>query len=278
MLKDENEVVRLGICLQEALSHFWQVIEMIERVADAHIHICEEDWRFGIDLVFTWNDLQELFAEGIIANAVVLPMMSNTDNSLDVNKEFFKKLQGQQYRDKIWAYYWPHPHEVDFQFAAGEHISGVKYHPSISQVRIDNAPDVIRAARDNGLPLLVHCGRNQMSRIQYVLTAHRMEPDVVFVGAHLGGLANELILAALDQIDSMSRRDNLYLDTSGCMNPKIMRRAVEVMGEDRILWGTDLPFFNHKVSRFVLEQTGLDSEAMRKILYDNVAKLHNGGS
>lgn len=278
MLKDENGVARLDICPQEILSHFWQVIELTERVADAHLHICEEDWRFGIDLVFTWNDLQNLFAKDTIANAVVLPMMSNTDNSMDVNRGFFKKLQSQQYKDRMWAYYWPHPHEVDFEFAARADVSGVKYHPSISQVRIDNAPDVIRAARDNGLPLLVHCGRNQMSRIQYVLTAHRMEPDVVFVGAHLGGLANELILAALDRIDSMPARDNLYLDTSGCMNPKIMRRAIEVMGEDRILWGTDLPFFNHRVSRFVLEQTELDSKAMRKILYDNVVKMHNGDS
>jgi len=278
MLKDENGVARLDICPQETLSYFWQVIEMTEHVADAHLHICEEDWRFGIDLVFTWTDLQNLFTEGAIVNAVVLPMMSNTDNSMDVNREFFKKLQSQEHRDKIWAYYWPHPHEVDFEFAAGANVSGVKYHPSISQVRIDNAPDVIRAARNNGLPLLVHCGRNQMSRIQYVLTAHRMEPDVVFIGAHLGGLANELILAALDRIDNMPRRDNLYLDTSGCMNPKIMRRAVEVMGEDRILWGTDLPFFDHRVSRFVLEQTGLDSKAMRKVLYDNVARMHNGGS
>ena len=247
---------------------------MSEPVADAHMHICMEDWRFGIDLVFTWDDLQNQFDDGKIERAIVMPMMSNTDDSLSVNKEFFVNLGKQKHKDKIWGYYWPHPNEVDLDLSAQGNVSGIKFHPSISQTTIDTAPKVLKAARDNGIPLLVHAGRNQMSRIDYLLTARRMEPDIVFIGAHLGGLANELILAALTRIESLPSMDNLYLETSGCMNPKILRRAIDVLGDDRILWGTDAPFFDYKISRLVLKRTGVPESSMRKILYENATKLH----
>ncbi|MDF1539530.1 MAG: TatD family hydrolase, partial [Candidatus Thorarchaeota archaeon] len=200
--------------------------------------------------------------------------LSNSDDSSKVNHAFFDALQKQENKEKIWGYYWPHAKEVDFDLAGSDFVAGIKYHPSISQTRIDNAPDVLKAAREYGKPLLIHSGRNQMSRIEYLLTARRMEPDITYIAAHLGGLANELILAALDRIDSLPSIENLYLDTSGCMNPKIMRRAIDIMGEDQILWGTDLPFFNHEVSRFVLSRTGINDSVMKKILYDNVVKIH----
>jgi len=248
---------------------------MTELVADAHIHICKDDWRFGIDLVFTWDDLGQLFSTKKLEHAIVLPMISNTDDSLEVNKEFFTEATNFEFRNKIWPYYWPHPDAVDAQFAQENNIAGVKYHPSISQRKIDNAPDVIKLAQECNVPLLVHCGRNQMSRINFLLTAARKEPDVTYIAAHLGGLANELILDALNQIDNYEGLDNLYLDTSGCMNPKILSRAIEVMGPDRILWGTDLPFFDFEITRFVLERTGIEASAMNKILYENVVSIHN---
>jgi len=248
---------------------------MTEHIADAHIHICKDDWRFGIDLVFTWDDLRDLFTCKKLERAVVMPMISNTDNSLEVNKEFFAEAASFEFRNNIWPYYWPHPNEVDTQFTKEIQLSGVKFHPSISQRTIDNAPAVIRLAQDNGVPLLVHCGRNQMSRINYLLTAARKDQDVIFIAAHLGGLANELVLAALTQISNYKRIDNLYLDTSGCMNPKILNRAIEVMSPDRILWGTDLPFFDFEITKFILERTGIPKQAMRKIMYENVVSIHN---
>jgi len=247
---------------------------MKERVIDSHIHICKEDWRFGADLVFGWGDLDDLFRKGSIQGAVVMPMMSNTDDSVSVNTTFLDEVRKFPHKLKMWPYYWPHPGQVDTELASQQEFAGVKFHPSISQKRIDNAPDVIAIARDRGLPLLVHCGRNQISHIDYLLTAVRMEAGVTYVGAHLGGLANELILAALALIEKQPRRDNLYLDTSGCMNPKIVRRAVQVMGSDRVLWGTDLPFFDPEVSRVVLDRAGLEGPDLRKILYDNAVEVH----
>ncbi len=249
---------------------------MKDPVIDSHMHICKDDWRFGADLVFHWDDLDSLFRKGSIQGAIVMPMMSNTDDSAAVNRTFLEEVRQCPHKRSLWPYYWPHPGQIDAELASQKDFAGVKFHPSISQKRIDNAPDVIGLARDRGVPLLVHCGRNPISHIEHLLTAMRMQADVTYIGAHLGGLANELIVAALALIEKQSRRDNLYLDTSGCMNPKIVRRAIEVMGPDRILWGTDIPFFDIEVSRLVLDKTGVESKSLRSILHDNAVAIHKG--
>jgi len=249
---------------------------MKDPVIDSHIHICKDDWRFGADLVFGWNDLEDLFRRDSIQGAVVMPMISNTDDSIAVNSAFLEEVRQSPSKRKLWPYYWPHPGQIDMELAGQKDFVGVKFHPSISQKRIDSAPDIIGLARDRGVPLLVHCGRNQISHIEYLLTAMRMEPDVTYIGAHLGGLANELIIAALALIERQPRRDNLYLETSGCMNPKIVRRAIDVMGPDRILWGTDIPFFDLEVSRVVLDKTGVEGKDLRRILHDNAVAIHKG--
>jgi predicted TIM-barrel fold metal-dependent hydrolase len=247
---------------------------MSEPIADAHLHICKADMGFGVELTFTWKDLFDLFMNTRLERAAVIPMNTNTGSSIETNEQFFKEVVEFELRDKIWPYYWPHPTEVDFEFVERNEISGIKFHPSISQTTIDNAHDVLKIAHDKGVPLLVHCGRNEMSRMSYLLAAAKKEPDITYIGAHVGGLANDLILAALRLIDEGPRNDNLYLDTSGCMNPKILHRAIDVMGSDRILWGTDLPFFDFEITKLVLDRTGIDSKAKRKILFDNAMSIH----
>lgn len=248
---------------------------MTEQVADAHIHICEEDWRFGANLIFTWNDLESRFKNKELSRAIVLPMISNSDDSVKLNDAFFKESEKFPYRDRIWTYYWPHPKEVNPKMLVDYKVDGIKYHPSISQVRIDNASEILKIAASNNLPLLVHCGRNQISRIEYLITAARVEPDTTYIAAHLGGLANELILMAITQLQDSPQSDSIYLETSGCMNPKILRHAVDTLGADRILWGTDTPFFDPEVSKFVLRRAELQEKELRMILFDNVVKLHS---
>lgn len=247
---------------------------MAEPIADAHIHICKSELGLGVELTFTWDDLHNMFTDKLIERAVILPTNTNTGNSAKVNNQFFKEVEEFELREKIWPYYWPHPNEVDFEFVERTDVSGIKFHPSISQTTLDNAPEVLRVAQVNDLPLLIHCGRNQMSRMSYILSAAKMEPDITYIGAHVGGLANDIVLTALKLIDESPRIDNLYLDTSGCMNPKILRRAIDIMGSERILWGTDMPFFDFEITKLVLDRTEIDNKAKRKILFDNAMSIH----
>lgn len=244
------------------------------QVIDAHIHIAERNWRFGADLTFGWDDLGQAFSDEELIRAQIMPIVGITDDSLAINQEFFYTLNQKPYKDRVWAFYWPNPNEVDFDFASRSDVSGIKCHPSIHRIKVDQMTDVLKVTHDTGLPLLVHCGRDKTSHIDYLLNAYRENPDILFIAAHLGGLANDLILMALDKIEALSDRENLYFDTSGCMNPKIMRRAIDVIGEDHVFFGTDRPFFDLAVSQFVLHQTGLKKSAIQKVLSENILRIH----
>ena len=75
-------------------------------------------------------------------------------------------------------------------------------------------------------------------------------PDLQLILGHWG----ELLPFWLDRADSLSRvaglerkvsdyvRSNLYLTTSGMLNPALLRHALEVTTVDRLLFSTDYPF------------------------------------
>lgn len=92
--------------------------------------------------------------------------------------------------------------------------------------------------------LLDHAGRLGM-----IVSFHSMDedamdvmvashPDVVFVAAHPGERA-----ALLRHIDRAKKHENYYLDLSGTgiFRYGMLRRAIDEMGVDRILFGTDFP-------------------------------------
>lgn len=66
----------------------------------------------------------------------------------------------------------------------------------------------------------------------------KRHPDVIFVAAHPGEYPTQL-----RHFERLKYSDNYYLDISG-MGPHrygMLRRAIDVMGADRILFGTDYP-------------------------------------
>ena len=50
-----------------------------------------------------------------------------------------------------------------------------------------------------------------------------------------------------------ARLDNLYLETSGCVNPMLLCRAIQEIGSDRVIFGSDSPFFHPKVCQFAVQ-------------------------
>jgi predicted TIM-barrel fold metal-dependent hydrolase len=69
----------------------------------------------------------------------------------------------------------------------------------------------------------------------------------------------------------------LYVDTSGTASPGLLNLALEVFGEDRLLWGSDFPA-NRDVKASTEAVNGLDisSAAKEKMLGRNLQGLING--
>ncbi len=91
-------------------------------------------------------------------------------------------------------------------------------------------------------------------------------------------------LAMLDRVSGLQRsvadyvRDNLYLTASGMFSPTYLRRAIDAVGIDRILFSTDYPYqyrAGGDARRFV-EGLALDEEDKAKFAHGNWERLCAG--
>ncbi len=164
-------------------------------------------------------------------------------------------------------------------------------HPTIDL----NGPamhQVYRHAAEHGLTFVIDIGRprNNCWQVDALRDAIVQYPSMPFVICHL--LApqlgdEELLKESLDKF----RLPNVWFDIAALWSnckpevhpyPTAMRHlkwGVEILGADRILWGSDMPStltrdtYEHFI-QFVTENPYLNESDKRKILYENAEKVY----
>lgn len=152
-------------------------------------------------------------------------------------------------------------------------MAGVKlYH----QYRIDDPvfDPIFKLCEELDCPVLMHAVKGSqpptLSNAEHFLTACRRFPGVRFLQGHIGGGGDwEWTLRVLE-----NSTPNHYIDTSGSViDSGMIKRTVEVMGSDRVLFATDM-FIAEGVGKLL--DAGLDEESMKKICSENAVKLLAG--
>lgn len=165
--------------------------------------------------------------------------------------------------------------KLEEQLHAG--ARGLKLHPQIQRF-MPAAPEAMTLyalAAVERLPVLWHCGpvgiELESARKFVQVPSYERPlaecPDTTFVLGHSGALASE------QGIDLQRRYRNAYLEVS-CISLSQLRQVVAEADPDRIVYGTDWPFYHHALSLAkVLIATEGRPELRRKILHDNAARL-----
>jgi predicted TIM-barrel fold metal-dependent hydrolase len=101
-------------------------------------------------------------------------------------------------------------------------------------------------------------------------------PEIDFIAAHMGGLAGSF----RDIEMHLPPQKNLYLDTSNASHVLSRHEFVQLLelhGPDRVLFGTDWPWFGHReeVPRIVelLQEAGFSSGDESAVLSGNICRL-----
>ncbi len=152
-------------------------------------------------------------------------------------------------------------------------ILGVKLHPTFDRVPVTHAEydPIFYRLEEDGLIALVHCGRwVEVSGSHHAIERAIEYPDITFVLAHMGG--NELDLS-LKTITAVEALENIYLDTSNCRVPKVIEKAVETLGPDRILFGSDTPWGSSLSNAYTIIDADIDDRDKRLILSENLENL-----
>ena len=74
---------------------------------------------------------------------------------------------------------------------------------------------------------------------------------------------------------SWSTEGNVWADTSSAksMIARVLEHAVDQLGADRILFGTDTPLYFAATQKARIAYAAIPDEAKRMILYENAAQL-----
>lgn len=175
----------------------------------------------------------------------------------------------------VHPYYLGMEKQLQTQRAMG--ALGIKYHPAVQMV----APDDARAMRlfglcgELGLMVLFHCGPvgiepapgRKRSQVRLYEPAIRKHPRTTFILGHSGALQMEQALALATAFP------NVYLELASQSLGNI-RTIIEKGPSDRILFGTDWPFYHQAMGLAkVFLATEDEPRLRRKVLFENAAGL-----
>jgi len=128
---------------------------------------------------------------------------------------------------------------------------------------------IMDEARKLKIPVAIHSGHPPFSLPWSIGELAEVYPDVTVVMLHMGHGHGLYIRAA---INAAKRYPNIVLETSGMPMHTKIKEAMETVGEDRVMYGCDIPFHHPSVELQRIKMAGLNENQLRKILHDNAVE------
>jgi predicted TIM-barrel fold metal-dependent hydrolase len=132
---------------------------------------------------------------------------------------------------------------------------------------------LIRTCADLGIPVTIHTDFNYhyMSPFRIMRLAERF-PEVPIIMAHMG-MDPEFIFHFIQRKDVI-KRENVYLECSGTPGmPYLIEKTCEMLGAERMIFGSDSPTFNPGLAKLKVELTELSDDAKKLVLGGNIARI-----
>jgi predicted TIM-barrel fold metal-dependent hydrolase len=157
-------------------------------------------------------------------------------------------------------------------------IRGVKLHPEFQGFYIDDprCDGFFDALEESSLTVLVHAGydpgpfSNDHCTPKKIARRLDVNPGLTLVAAHLGGLM------MWDAVEKFLVGRKIWLDTAaiaGCIDTGQFLRICQAHGCDKILFGSDSPWFSQKEAVDFIQNSGLSQNEQTLIFSSNAQGL-----
>ncbi|MGD9080889.1 MAG: amidohydrolase family protein [Desulfobacterales bacterium] len=157
------------------------------------------------------------------------------------------------------------------------------YQNGIENDSLARLEPVMEICRDRNLPVLIHTNEpvghqypgktpNTLAQIYQLIDTFSQNNIVL---AHWGG---GLFFFSLLKKEVKQRLNRVYFDTAASpylYDPSVYRLAIELVGADKILFGSDFPLLPPARYFKEMKAAGLSAEEMKQICGLNAAKLFN---
>jgi predicted TIM-barrel fold metal-dependent hydrolase len=181
--------------------------------------------------------------------------------------------------DRIIGYCVPNPFRApldELKRCIDLGFRGVKLHPYWSGCPLDNRMllPVYEEAQRRRMPLLFHSGGSltspdfRFTTPEMIVRMAKKYPSVSFIVGHMG------LERWLDLVNAAPQAENVYLDiTMSIPDVERVEMAVEAVGAERVLFGSDLPLLNPAVPIGLVEECGLSVKEKDLILGGNMERV-----
>jgi hypothetical protein len=153
---------------------------------------------------------------------------------------------------------------------------GIKIHPEEHEYPIrEHGESLFALAAQHDAVVLAHSGDERSLPADLVRFADAY-PNVKLILAHLGngGAASGDPTLQVRAVQS-ARSENIFIDTSSARSilPGLLEWAVDEVGVERILYGTDTPLYLAAMQRARIDRADLSDDQKRDILHRNAERL-----
>ena len=179
--------------------------------------------------------------------------------------------------ERFVGYVWPNPHDEGALPLVREAVKewkfrGVKLHPLLHAFlpTDDEVLPIVEFARRERIPVAIHSGHPPFSLPWSIGELADLFPEVRLVMLHMGHAHGVYIQAA---INTAKKHDNIILETSGVSMHSKIKEAVERVGEQRVVFGSDYPFHDYSVELQKVRVAGLSEAQKELVFYANAKNL-----
>jgi len=240
-------------------------------VIDSHVHLKHGDAQ---KTEYSAETIVKIMDEAQIDKSVVFAMSTTTRRSIEMARTAVKKFE-----DRLIPYVYALPNYerpviTEIEKAITDlGFRGIKLHIGECTLERYVTEPVLRLAGRYDVPCLIDCA----GRYRLIEEMAKTFPETKIIVAHLGKYLcrDETLIDRFIQIAKSNR--NIFLDASGVVIPKKIKEAVNIVGSNRVIFGTDGPkpngaeFARAELNK--IRKLKLNPEDERAVLGGNIAKL-----
>lgn len=231
----------------------------------------------GMRATHTVTNLCDEMADLGVTHSVLLPI----DLPLISDNAGVALREAPLTRDRLLAFGSVHPYALDPAGKVEDQVRrgarGFKLHPNVQSFRPDaeRASLIYHACGELGVPVLWHCGPvgiepalgRYLTQVRHYEKPIQKHPRTTFILGHAGALQIDEAIAL------QTKYPNVYLETS-CQSVSGIKRIIEKADPDRVLNGSDWPFYalGFSLAKMLVATEGAD-EIRSKFLFKNAARL-----
>ena len=249
-------------------------MEIKRKVNDVHIHVGESSMikrQLPADEIFHYRE--EFGLDHM--------MIFTLDVDIDKNNE--KIIELSKKHNFLHGLYWIKNSRIneDLEILSkeiGSGIVGVKFHGVFEKKSVADPvyEPVLELLDKKRSTLLVHCGRfkdgSPESNSSYIhaLEIAKKYSKIKVIFGHMGGNDTGIVKAAVTAAKNLP---NTFFETSGITTPFRVEYAVDVIGPERVLFGSDFPWCSFRSMYYGVEDALISEEDKEMIFTKNFLNL-----